>query len=274
MRSSAPPPRPRPPPRHHVTPFQSRGPVTEQRAPSSEQRTDAAPRGNGAQPAPLLGEYIAPVLIIRRRLLVAAVLGVVAGILVPLGSAVNLLTHALLGFVVGGLAFAVPLLVHVLKHDASDTRSRVAGRDGDAKWYDVVVIVVGLASLAGVGVLLVGGHANGPAQVVDSLVGIGAVAVGWLCVHTVYLLRYARLYYASPTPPIDFNQDEDPAFSDFAYFSFNMGMAYQVSDTSLRSTAVRRVVLGHALLAYLYGTVVIAATINLVAGLGGGGGGG
>ena len=93
--------------------------------------------------------------------------------------------------------------------------------------------------------------------------------MGWLCVHTVYVLRYARVYYASATPPIDFNQDEDPTFSDFAYFSFNLGMAYQVSDTNLRTALVRRVVLGHALLAYLYGTIVIAATINLLAGLGG-----
>jgi uncharacterized membrane protein len=103
---------------------------------------------------------------------------------------------------------------------------------------------------------------------------VAAVAVGWLCVHTLYVLRYARVYYASPIPPIDFNQDEDPAFSDFAYFSFNMGMAYQVSDTDLKTTAVRKVVLGHAMLAYLYGTVVIAATINLVAGLGSGSGSG
>lgn len=223
---------------------------------------------------PIRGRYIAAVPLIRHRLLVGTLVGVVAGVLVPLGAAGSLLTHALLGFVAGGLAFAVPLLLHVLGHDAVATRSRVAGRDGDAKWYDVVVIVVGLASLAGVGVLLVGGHASGPAQVVESLVGIGAVAVGWLCVHTVYCLRYARLYYSSPTPPIDFNQEQDPAFSDFAYFSFNLGMAYQVSDTALRSTAVRRVVLGHALLAYLYGTVVIAATINLVAGLGSGSGSG
>ena len=84
------------------------------------------------------------------------------------------------------------------------------------------------------------------------------------------MLRYARVYYASPTPPIDFNQDEDPTFSDFAYFSFNLGMAYQVSDTDLKTLRVRRVVLGHTLLAYLYGTIVIAATINLVAGIGGG----
>ena len=77
----------------------------------------------------------------------------------------------------------------------------------------------------------------------------------------------ARIYYAEQSPPIDFNQSQDPSFSDFAYFSFGLGMAYQVSDTALLSSGVRRVVLGHTMLAYLYGTVVIAAAINLVAGL-------
>ena len=211
---------------------------------------------------------------IRRRLAIALLVGVLAGLVVPLGPAGEPLTHMLTGFVAGGLAFAVPLLMHVLGHDAPSTRARVQGRDGDAAWYDVVVIVVGLASLAGVGVLLIGGQSKGVAPVIDALVGVGAVAVGWLCVHTVYVLRYARVYYASPKPPIDFNQDEDPTFSDFAYFSFNLGMAYQVSDTDLKTSDIRRVVLGHTLLAYLYGTIVIAATINLVAGIGGSGSGG
>jgi len=206
---------------------------------------------------------------IRRRLALAVVVGVLAGLLVPLGPARGALVHGLAGFVVAGLAFAVPLLIHILGHDAPSTREKVQGRDGDAAWYDVVVILVGLASLAGVTILLVGGRALGGAEIVDALVGVGAVAVGWLCVHTVYVLRYARVYYASPRPPIDFNQDEDPTFADFAYFSFNLGMAYQVSDTDLKSSDVRRVVLGHTLLAYLYGTIVIASTINLVAGLGG-----
>jgi uncharacterized membrane protein len=206
---------------------------------------------------------------IRRRLALAVVVGALAGLFAPLGPAHGFLVHGLAGFVVAGLAFAVPLLVHILGHDAPATREKVQGRDGDAAWYDVVVILVGLASLAGVTTLLVGGGARGGAEVVDAVVGVGAVAVGWLCVHTVYVLRYARVYYASPHPPIDFNQDEDPTFSDFAYFSFNLGMAYQVSDTDLKSSAVRRVVLGHTLLAYLYGTIVIAATINLVAGIGG-----
>ncbi|EWT03235.1 hypothetical protein N865_18565 [Intrasporangium oryzae NRRL B-24470] len=211
---------------------------------------------------------------IRRRLAVALVVGMIAGFALPLGQAGEPLTHGLAGFIVGGLVFALPLLRHVMRHDAPSTREKVAGRDGDAAWYDVVVILVGLASLCGVGALLIGSTAKGTAQVVDALIGVVAVAVGWLCVHTVYLLRYARVYYASPRPPIDFNQDEDPTFSDFAYFSFNLGMAYQVSDTDLKTSDIRRIVLGHTMLAYLYGTVVIAATINLVAGFGSGGSGG
>jgi uncharacterized membrane protein len=213
---------------------------------------------------------------IRRRLAIAVVVGVLAGVLAgnlaPLGAADTgrgLLVRALAGFVVGGLAFALPLLLHVLGPDAPAPREKVQGRDGDAAWYDVVVILVGLASLTGVGILLVGGRQRGSEALVDALVGVGAVAVGWLCVHTVYVLRYARVYYASPRPPIDFNQDDDPTFSDFAYFSFNLGMTYQVSDTGLSGSGIRRVVLGHCLLAYLFGTVVIASTINLVAGIGG-----
>ncbi|GAA5018940.1 hypothetical protein GCM10023258_06080 [Terrabacter aeriphilus] len=206
---------------------------------------------------------------IRRRLGIALVVGLLVGLLLPFGPAAEPLARVLVGFVAAGLSFAGPLLAHVLGHDAPATRRRVAGRDGDAAWYDVVVIVVGLASLLGVAALLVGSSATGTAQLVDAVIGLLTVAVGWLCVHTVYVLRYARVYYSSATPPIDFNQDEDPTFSDFAYFSFNLGMAYQVSDTDLRTSDVRRVVLGHALLAYLYGTVVIASAINLVAGIGG-----
>ena len=96
--------------------------------------------------------------------------------------------------------------------------------------------------------------------------GLATVAVGWLCVQAVYTVRYARIYYATDRPPIDFNDDEDPALSDFAYFSFNLGMTYQVSDTDVRTRSLRKVILVHTMLSYLYGTVVIATTVNLVAG--------
>lgn len=202
------------------------------------------------------------------RLGIALVVGVLAAF-IPLGSGSQPVTHGLLGFVAAGLAFAVPLLAHIMSHDASSTRLKVQGRDGDVAWHDLVVIIVGLASLCGVGTLLIGSSAKGTAQVVDALVGFATVVVGWFCVHTVYALRYARFYYASPEPPIDFKQKDDPTFSDFAYFSFNLGMAYQISDNDLRASAIRRIVLWHCMLGYLYGTTIIAASINLIAGIGG-----
>jgi uncharacterized membrane protein len=66
---------------------------------------------------------------------------------------------------------------------------------------------------------------------------------------------------------IDFNNKEPPSYRDFFYFSYNLGMTYQVSDTDVSSTTIRSVVLRHCLLSYLFGTVILAATINLIAGL-------
>jgi len=73
---------------------------------------------------------------------------------------------------------------------------------------------------------------------------------------------------------IDFNGDGAPRLSDFAYLAFTLGMTYQVSDTDLRTPEVRRLVLRHTLLSYVFGTVIVAATINLVVGLAAGGQGG
>jgi uncharacterized membrane protein len=87
-------------------------------------------------------------------------------------------------------------------------------------------------------------------------------------VHTTFTTRYARLYYTSGTKAVDFNEDESPCYRDFGYLAFTIGMTFQVSDTPLQTKEIRATALRHALLSYLFGVVVIATTINLVAGLG------
>jgi uncharacterized membrane protein len=67
---------------------------------------------------------------------------------------------------------------------------------------------------------------------------------------------------------VDFNEDDAPDYRDFAYLAFTIGMTFQVSDTTLQTSEIRRTALRHALLSYVFGAVVIATTINLVAGLG------
>jgi uncharacterized membrane protein len=96
---------------------------------------------------------------------------------------------------------------------------------------------------------------------------VATVALSWLVVHTTFTLRYAMLYYTGKDGGVEFNQATPPRYSDFAYLAFTIGMTFQVSDTDLRTPTIRATALRHALLAYLFGAVILGTTINLVAGL-------
>ena len=91
------------------------------------------------------------------------------------------------------------------------------------------------------------------------------VVLSWAVVHIVYMLRYAHLYY-SAGGGVDFRDDE-PDYHDFAYLALTIGMTFQVSDTDLTAKSIRRTAIRHALLSYMFGAVVIALVINVVAGL-------
>ena len=153
--------------------------------------------------------------------------------------------------------------------DATAT-ARYAGReDASRPARDTVLLVASVVSLLTVATMLVGKKSGGPAPASLAL-GLAAVILSWGMVHTIFTLRYAALYYRSGVRGgIDFNQDEPPRYRDFAYVAFTLGMTFQVSDTAIRDSEIRATALRHALLAYLVGTLVIAVTVNMLAGLGG-----
>ncbi len=153
--------------------------------------------------------------------------------------------------------------------DATAT-ARYAGReDASRPVRDTVLLVASVVSLLTVATMLVGKKSGGPAPASLAL-GLAAVILSWGMVHTIFTLRYAALYYRSGVRGgIDFNQDEPPRYRDFAYVAFTLGMTFQVSDTAIRDSEIRATALRHALLAYLFGTLVIAVTVNMLAGLGG-----
>jgi uncharacterized membrane protein len=138
---------------------------------------------------------------------------------------------------------------------------------------ELIILCSAVASLIGVGVLLVRANsAHGAQQSVLAALGVGSVALSWFAVHTLFTLRYAMLYYSGPEHGVDFKSKVPPRYTDFAYLAFTIGMTFQVSDTDLRSSVIRVNVLRHALLSFLFVAVILAATINLVAGLGSGSG--
>jgi len=106
----------------------------------------------------------------------------------------------------------------------------------------------------------------GLTRVVLTAAAMLTIAVSWTLVNTVFTLRYAHLHFTSKLGGLDFHGDAPPDYRDFAYVAFTVGMTYQVSDTEVHDPAIRRLVLQQALLSYLFGAFIIAATINVVAG--------
>ncbi|MDB5189593.1 MAG: hypothetical protein JWL82_550 [Parcubacteria group bacterium] len=165
-------------------------------------------------------------------------------------------------------AIAVTALwLSLLPMDAEDTKKHATTEDPGRGSADIVMIVAGIASLAAVTVLLFdASKVSGVTQMLDIGLGIISVVVSWTVLHVMFMLRYADLYFEEKGS-IDFNTKKDPTYQDFAYVAFTIGMTYQVSDTSLKTSALRKVARRHALLSYVFGTAIIATTINALAGI-------
>jgi len=202
------------------------------------------------------------------RVAVAVAAGLLVGAL--LGSTGPWQAAPLSGWDVACLVFLVWMWRSLWPADAAETAKLAAREDSSRPVADVVLLLAALVSLIGVAFVLVEGKAKG-GPITPGLalgLGIGTVVLSWAVVHTVFTLRYANLYYSEGKGAgIDFNQPEPPQYSDFAYVAFTIGMTFQVSDTNIQNGQIRATALRHMWLSYLFGTVIIATTINLVAGL-------
>lgn len=144
-------------------------------------------------------------------------------------------------------------------------------RDGTRHTAHVIVMIASMASLGGVAYLLKATSQPGNPDLAAGVVGILSVFASWFTIHTVYMLRYARLYYNAPQPEdpgIDF-EGNPPTYVDFAYLAFTIGMCYSLSDNGVSNRKLRIAVLSQAMVSYVLGTVIIAITLNLVGGLAG-----
>jgi len=199
----------------------------------------------------------------RWRLLVAVACGIaVAGLVaVVLDPAYSLL----LGWSATALAYCLITWVSVGRMNAGETAAH-ATREVPGAWsVHLLLVFAALASLAGIAVLIL--------KPPNSRLGAAAVSLlvivaSWTTVQTLHALRYAREYYLDGGG-VDFHNPEPPCYVDFAYMAFTVGMSFAVSDTDLTTTSMRKIALWHALLAYLFGTVFLAALVNILASLAG-----
>lgn len=203
----------------------------------------------------------------RSRLVTMAAVGLAVGIIaLALGAGVAAWA---IGWSAACLTYLAWVWTAVHGFDGEQTRTHALHEDPTRRVSQFLLVLAALGSLFIVAITLMQSNsAKGASADVFAGMAVLSVALSWVLIHTLFMLRYAVLYYGHPEGGIDFNQGEPPAYIDFAYFAFNLGMTFQVSDTAVSSTAIRRVVLRHCLLAYLFGSVILATLINLVAGLG------
>jgi uncharacterized membrane protein len=199
--------------------------------------------------------------------LIAMVLvGVPAGILTGLFAGWGY--APVVGWSAAALTFCLVVWMLTRGRDAAETAAMATRDDPSPTVTELLVLIANLMSLVAVAFVLVqASSASGAKQGLLASLAVVSVAASWAVVHTLYMLRYAVLYYSGTVGGIDFNQDELPRFMDFAYVAFTIGMTYQVSDTTLRSSQIRLAALRHGLQSFIFGSLILATTVNLVAGL-------
>lgn len=207
----------------------------------------------------------------RPAILTRGVASLAAGAVV--GVAVTPLLGLAAGLLAGWAALSLTSLLIVVpkvwRMDAAQTRSHATVEDPSRRLTRLIALVGSIASLGAVAVVLFQArHADELTSFLLAGTSVVAVAASWGLIQVDYMLRYAHMYYAEPGGGIEFNQDEDPVYTDFAYFSLGLGMTYQVADTDVTANAIRRTVIAQTLLAYLFGAVILATVINLVTSLG------
>ncbi|MFC7220778.1 DUF1345 domain-containing protein [Streptomyces polyrhachis] len=197
------------------------------------------------------------------RLAGSTLLGVLVGVTVGLSTrgALGLLS----GITAGATLFVATGWLVMWPMDAEKTRANVRREDFQPFVEELAVITSSVGALIVVVMMLLLGKSHG--SHIGVAIALAGVFMSWASLHLMYAARYAYIYYEVTHGGIDFNNDDPPAYGDFLYFSYNLGMTYQVADTNVSAPRIRQVVLRQCLLSYLFGTCILAIAINLVAGI-------
>ncbi|MDP9930721.1 DUF1345 domain-containing protein [Variovorax paradoxus] len=204
-----------------------------------------------------------------QRLLYAGVAGVaVAAIAWPL----DVMARGLAGWCTNCVVFLVLTWWLANTFDAQQTRKRAQSLDQPNVVILVSMLVVIGASVVAIAMLLQQVKLmSGPVRAGHIALGLVALVGSWLMMHTIYAFHYAHRYYidqrdGSPDGGLDFPGKQEPDYFDFLYYAYVVGMTTQVSDVQATSREMRRITLVHSVLAFAFNMLVLALSVNVVAG--------
>jgi uncharacterized membrane protein len=204
----------------------------------------------------------------RPYLTVAFVLGVATGLFF---TDETWLRQALIGWNVTVWLYLVMVIPAMNKADHHRVREVAAKQDESAALVlGVMTIGIALTMAAVISELSGAGKASDGAQAVHYIYTGVTVIGSWILLGVLYCFHYAHIYYNSDRkdPELKFPDDEqEPNYWDFLYFSFTISVAVQTSDVCVMSRTMRKLVLSHSVIAFLFNLVILGLSINIAAGL-------
>ena len=214
----------------------------------------------------------------RPRLTSGLLVGLLTYLLLFLAANVNGRLRFIAAWDVGA-SFALVALLLGLRKSSATTMKRIAERQDAGKW--TVLVLCLLAATASLVVIATEmppiKNATGVEAAARVALIIYTIVLSWVFIQSMFALHYAHDYYLNAevlpvkagarSERLVFPGKQLPTYGDFLYFSFTIGMTFQVSDVQIADSAIRRVTLAHAVFSFFYTTGILALTINLVAGL-------
>jgi uncharacterized membrane protein len=204
----------------------------------------------------------------RGRFVLALVAGLATTLAIP--KSLSWAGRVVGGWDVGSLVLLILSWTIIVTADPKETRRRAGSEDpGRTTVMAIVVLTAGFSLFAATVAMRHAKTLDGDLEALLVGMCLLAVVASWTATHTAYTFRYAHLYYrddGAGEGGLQFPGEEQPSDSDFAYFAFVIGMCFQTSDVTVTSRLVRRDVLVHSILSFLYNTAIVALTLNLVFG--------
>jgi uncharacterized membrane protein len=165
----------------------------------------------------------------------------------------------------------LPLIfLHLGGLSAAELRERYRSDDPTAPVILLLVVIAAILSVAGIVAFLPAlKTAPDSERVAHVVLATSTICASWLLVPTIFTVHYADMFYSEEEgqQPLTFPHTPEPLFWDFAYFSFTIAAACQTADVSTTQSAIRRVVIAHSIISFVFNLAILGFAINVTAGL-------
>jgi len=229
----------------------------------SDLKSDITPSGR-----PRARLRVVRVIRARPRLFLSVVLAVTAFALASIASDWRLATRLLVGWDAGVIFYLTLVASLANRSDVHRIRRRAGLQDEGQFTITILTVAAAMASLAAIFAEL-GQTPGNPRLPGHLMLAAGTILLSWAFIHSMFGLHYAHEFYGDGrdhrTGGMTFPDDNEPDYWDFAYFAFTIGMCAQVSDVTVSSKAIRRIVLLHSVLSFIFNAALLALTVNIAA---------